>query len=109
MLEKSIELIQILFGSLFVLFIPGFAWTFVFFKKDEIDAIERIALSFGLSIALVPLLIFYLNYLFGIKITFINSTIAILILTLMPISNFVAKKHGLIPDKLVNLKALWKF
>ena len=72
--------------------------SFIIFDEDEIDVIERIALSFGLSIALFLLLIFYLNYLLGIKITFINSTIAILFLTLMPISIFFAKKRGLIPD-----------
>ena len=65
--------------------------SFIIFDEDEIDAIERIALSFGLSIALAPLLIFYLNYLFGIKITFINSTIAILILTIIPTSIFLPK------------------
>ena len=66
--------------------------SFIIFDEDEIDVIERIALSFGLSIALFLLLIFYLNYLLGIKITFINSTIAILFLTLMPISIFFCQK-----------------
>jgi len=48
-----LELLRIIFGSVFVLFLPGLAWSFVFFKKEEIDVIKRIALSFGLSIALV--------------------------------------------------------
>jgi len=63
-----LSLTRMIIGSIFVLFIPGFAWTFAFFEKNEIDAIERIALSFGLSIALVPLTIFYLNYLFTARI-----------------------------------------
>jgi uncharacterized membrane protein len=52
---------RIVFGSVFVLFLPGFVWTYVFFKKQE--RLERIALSFALSIAIVPLLVFYANLL----------------------------------------------
>jgi uncharacterized membrane protein len=87
-----IEVLRIILGSFFVLFIPGFAWSFVFFAIDEIDAIERIALSLGLSIAIIPLVIFYLNYLLGVKITLINSTIAILFLTLIPSVIYFARK-----------------
>lgn len=103
-----IEVLRIVFGSFFVLFMPGFAWSFVFFVKDEIDAIERIALSFGLSIAIIPLVIFYLNYLLGVKITLINSSIAILFLTLIPATIYFGKKRGLMPDKLSDLKKLWR-
>ncbi|MEA3295283.1 MAG: DUF1616 domain-containing protein [Euryarchaeota archaeon] len=80
-----LSLLRMVFGSIFVLFIPGFAWSFAFFKKEEIDVIERIALSFGLSIALVPLSVFYLNYLFHIKITAVNSFLVIIILTVIPL------------------------
>ncbi|GAH43738.1 unnamed protein product [marine sediment metagenome] len=72
------ELLRIIFGSVFVLFLPGLAWSFVFFKKGEIDAIERIALSFGLSIALVPLVVFWLNWLLKIKINLVTVTAVIL-------------------------------
>ena len=82
---KVFLVLRTLFGAIFVLFIPGFAWSFVFFGKDEIDWIERIALSFGLSIALVPLTIFWLNFLFHVKITLINSFIVVLTLILMPV------------------------
>jgi uncharacterized membrane protein len=75
---EIIELLRIPLGSVFVLFLPGYAWSFVFFKKGEIDLIERIALSFGLSIALVPLVIFWLNWLFTIRINIVNVTAVIL-------------------------------
>jgi len=73
-----LELLRIIFGFIFVLFLPGLAWSFVFFKKGEIDVIERIALSFGLSIALVPLVVFWLNWLLKIKINIVNVTAVIL-------------------------------
>jgi len=97
---EIMEILRIIAGSIFVLFIPGLAWSLVFFGRDEIDVIERIALSFGLSIAIVPLIIFYLNYLLGIRITLINSTVTILLITLIPASLYIAKNLGMMPDKL---------
>ena len=88
-----LSLFRIVFGSVFVLFIPGFTWTYLFFDRDEIDVIERIALSFGLSIALVPLSVFYLNYLFGVRITLVNCAIIIIVLTLAPLGWIRVKRH----------------
>jgi len=60
------DIFRILFGLPFVLFIPGYVLLFTLFPTKKtgkgIDGIERIALSFGLSIAVVPLLGFILNY-----------------------------------------------
>jgi len=77
---EVLSIIRAILGSAFVLFVPGLIWTYVFFAKKEIDWIERIALSFGLSIALVPLSVFYLNKVFGVKINFLNSFLIILAL-----------------------------
>ena len=54
-----------------VLFLPGYALiAALFIRKDDLDGIERIALSFGLSIAITPLLGLGLNYTpFGIRLT----------------------------------------
>ena len=68
----------------FVLFLPGYVLMAALFpgslrpKKPEIDWIERIALSFGLSIAVVPLLGLLLNYTpWGIRFTPFVASIAI--------------------------------
>ncbi|MCK9150746.1 DUF1616 domain-containing protein [Methanobacterium alcaliphilum] len=46
-----------IFGLLFVLFIPGYVLTAALFpKKSSVDGIERLALSFGLSLAISPLI-----------------------------------------------------
>lgn len=105
---------RIIFGSVYVLFLPGFILSFIFFpktrafedkdkrengkkgntedkkenreerkrkngerEKGSIDWIERLALSFALSIAVVPLVVFYLN-LIGVKINLLNSFLTIL-------------------------------
>jgi len=60
------QTLRVLFGLPFILFIPGYVLIFVLFpmRKTEkgIDSIERIALSFGLSIAVVPLIGLILNF-----------------------------------------------
>jgi len=56
------------FGSIYLLFLPGYRLTRVFFSDTEIDALERGALSFALSISMIPLLVFYLN-LAGVQIS----------------------------------------
>ncbi len=70
-------------GFILVFFIPGFAWTLVFFK--QVNILERIVLSFGLSIAVVTLSILVLNKLIGIRITGLNSVLIILVITVVPI------------------------
>ncbi|NQE05604.1 hypothetical protein C5S32_07005 [ANME-1 cluster archaeon GoMg1] len=62
--------VRILLGLPLVLFLPGYALIATLFpRKDDLDAIERIALSFGLSIAITPLLGLALNYTpFGIRL-----------------------------------------
>jgi len=61
---------RIVLGLPFILFFPGYALIATLFpEKKSLDLIERIALSFGLSIAVVPLIGFGLNYTpFGIRL-----------------------------------------
>ncbi|KCZ70619.1 Protein of unknown function (DUF1616) [Candidatus Methanoperedens nitroreducens] len=99
-----VEIIRIIFGSVFVMFLPGFAWSFVFFAKEEIDWIERIALSFGLSIALVPLAVFWLNYLLGVKIGILNVSIVVLALTGAAAGTYRLKGKYTLDDLLALLK-----
>lgn len=63
-----------------VLFIPGYALIAALFPgEEEIDLIERIALSFGLSIAVVPLTGLALNYTpWGIRLTPVVVSISVL-------------------------------
>lgn len=99
-----VEIIKLIIGSLFVLFLPGFAWSFVFFAKEEIDWIERIALSFGLSIAMVPIAVFWLNYFLGIKINLVNVSIVILVLIGAAIGAYRLKEKYTFKELLAALK-----
>jgi uncharacterized membrane protein len=78
-------------GAFYILFLPGFAVSFLFFARGAIDIIERIALSFALSVAIVPLVSFYLN-LVGVKIKF--WTVFLETLAIILISAVAAKFTG---------------
>ena len=76
------ESMRIVFGGVYVLFLPGFVLSFLFFGGRQIDWTERIALSFALSIAVVPLAVFYLN-LIGVKINLLNSFLTVLVIIIV--------------------------
>lgn len=63
--------VRIPLGLLMVLFVPGYNLIAALFpRRDDLDGIERVALSFGLSIAVVPLMGLGLNYTpWGIRLT----------------------------------------
>jgi hypothetical protein len=67
-------------GSVFVLFIPGYVAVEVLFPGDvDLNWIERLALSIGLSLALVPLVGFLLSYAsLGVRLTSIMGSLTIL-------------------------------
>ena len=66
-------------GLPLVLFLPGYALIAALFPKmDDLDGIERVALSFGLSIAVVPLIGLGLNYTpWGIRLIPILASLSI--------------------------------
>lgn len=80
---ERLPIVRALLGSILVLFLPGFAWTLVFFK--QLKVVERIVLSFGLSIVIVTLVILTLNVLLGVSITGLNSLLIIVTVTIIPV------------------------
>lgn len=70
---------RIILGLIFILFLPGYALIAALFpSRESIDWIERIALSFGLSIAVTPLIGLLLNYTpWGIRLEPIVTSLAI--------------------------------
>lgn len=73
----GLDSFRIVFGSAFILFLPGFSIVYNYFK--ELDILEKVALSFALSIATVPLLVFFLS-LIGMKITTLSTIIVVLVI-----------------------------
>ena len=102
---------KFVFCVAYILLLPGFLITHIFFPKQRIhsvfdyekkifvseregiDFVERIALSLVLSIAVVPLIMFYL-YLIGMKVNIINVLFVTtgLIIILLLILFFIMRK-----------------
>jgi uncharacterized membrane protein len=87
-------------GAIFVLWLPGYTFIKALFpvhvptktSTESLDPIERIALSLGMSIALVPTIGLLLNYTpWGIRLTPI--VLSLLALTLIFATTAIAREH----------------
>jgi uncharacterized membrane protein len=85
--ESSIRAMLVLPG---ILFFPGYCLIAALFPKySDIDFIERIALSFGLSIAIVPIIAFWLNFTpWGIRLNPILIALTVFILVMVLIAHY---------------------
>lgn len=99
----SIELIQnilirTLLGLPFLLFFPGYSLLLVLFpNRSEIEIIERIGLSFGISMAITPLSVFILYIVsFSLDITLIITILSILNI-IFSIIGYYRRQHSSTP------------
>ena len=87
----SMPVIRAVIGIILVFFAPGFVWTLVLFKR--ITHLERLVLSFALSLALVTLSILGLNIMINMRITGLNALLIILLLIIIPLIIYLAQKY----------------
>ncbi|MGB9694180.1 MAG: DUF1616 domain-containing protein [Fervidobacterium sp.] len=92
--------IRYVLGTIFVLWLPGYSFIKALFPKqvpiklstENLDTIERIALSLGMSLALVPIVGLLLNYTpWGIRLTPI--VLSLLALTVAFATVAVIREH----------------
>jgi uncharacterized membrane protein len=83
-------------GLPFILFFPGYTLICALFpKKKDLDGVERVALSIGLSLAVVPLIGLALNYTpWGIRL---NPILVSLFLFTFSMSIATAYRRGVLP------------
>jgi uncharacterized membrane protein len=91
---------RLVFGTVYLLFIPGFLLLWLTLPKindgdDSLDWIERYTLSVGISIAVVPLIIYLSRRLLGISINAVSifSEIGVFILILILFKAIYRIKH----------------
>lgn len=96
---EGLPVLRAVLGTILVFFLPGFAWTLVFFR--QINIIESVALSIGLSIATVTLSILAINKILGMRINGVNAILVIILITVVPViiclvSRFIRRRrqHG---------------
>lgn len=94
---------RIILGLALILFFPGYMLISALFpKRSDLDLIERLTLSFALSIALVPLMGFILNFTrWGIRL----YPILILLTAFMIVMSMVAwiRRARILPSKRFNI------
>lgn len=57
-----------------VLFVPGYCLSLALYpRKEDLDRLERIVLSFGFGIAATSIMVFYANKLLGVPLTALTS------------------------------------
>jgi hypothetical protein len=92
--------VRYVLGSIFVLWLPGYTFIKALFPTqvpikmptEDLDSVERIALSIGMSLALVPITGLFLNYTsWGISTT--PVTISLLALTIIFATAAVIREH----------------
>jgi len=92
--ENAIPIVyaRYVLGAIFVLFLPGYTFIRALFPEKELDNIERVALSMGMSIALVPITGLILNYTpWGIRTT--PVTLSLLALTTIFATAAITREH----------------
>jgi hypothetical protein len=90
-------LLRYVAGAVFVLWFPGYSFMKALFPRrrgtKEIDSLERTALSFGMSLALVPIVGLLLNYTpWGIRL--IPVTLSLLTLTIVFAVTGLVREHS---------------
>lgn len=77
--SSALLYVRYILGGIFVLFIPGFLLiSALYARSEEMDMLERVALSIGLSLAVVPLIGLVLNYTpWGIRLEPIMVSLAL--------------------------------
>ena len=81
-----------------MLFLPGYCLIAALFPKNsDIDLIQRIALAFGISIAIVPLIVLWLHFTqFGIGLDSILFALSVFILVMILIAHI---RRALLPSE----------
>ena len=101
MLVKGGPLIPIryLLGAISVLFMPGYSMVEALYPRgDEMAPLERLALSIGLSLAVVPLIGLMLNYTpWGIKLIPVVASNAALTIALLTAAALRKMRYASIP------------
>lgn len=79
--------VRVVLGIPLILFLPGYSLIAALFpKKSDLESIERIILSFGLSIVVTPIIGLLMNYTFGITVTPLLLALSLFIILM----NFIA-------------------
>ena len=81
MIEDILGILRVIFGLLFLFFVPGFALLLALFPKKELSVAERIGFSGALSIVADMLTVLFIDLVLHIPTTALNIVLSLLTLT----------------------------
>jgi uncharacterized membrane protein len=98
------DIVGVVISTILIYLLPGFVWTYVIFDKKQllvgdepsvvIKALERIALSIGLSLVLVPLTTFVLNIFVTLSPSVLNTLLISLLPTVIGVILYFLRSRG---------------
>lgn len=95
--------ILVMIGTLIIYFIPGFTWAVFFLWPLEggtqnsdrfIQVMELIALSIGISIAIIPLFFFFTNVFLDVGSNLLSVIFVSFVPTIFGLTMILLKKNG---------------
>jgi uncharacterized membrane protein len=90
--------LRMILGLAFILFFPGYTLIAALFpRKRDLDGVQRLALSFGLSLAVVPLIGLILNYTWEIRVYPILTSLLIFIVVMASLALY--RRQLLMPEE----------
>lgn len=95
-LIPTLKVMRAILGLPYVLFFPGYFLVSALFPgKDDLEGLERLALSLGLSLAIIPLIGLVLNYTpFGIRLWPVTIFLYVFMLAMTRVAQFRRKRLG---------------
>ena len=104
-IAPPLKYLRYVLGSVTVLFIPGYVAIEALYPRDkDLSPLERLALSIGLSLAIVPLIGLLLNYTpWGIRLTPILASLTLYTLVVIMIAAY--RKYKLVKQLLSPLRS----
>lgn len=87
----AVQVIRAVLAFVLMFFLPGFCWTLLFFTN--LSVIERIAISIGISIALVTLTVIILSIFLNLPINALSIFLISIILSGIPASVYSYKRQ----------------
>ncbi|MBN1195558.1 MAG: DUF1616 domain-containing protein [Methanomicrobiaceae archaeon] len=79
-----IGIVRAIAGIVLITFVPGYALSWAIFpRRDRVPLVDRIALSFVLSIIGVIAAVLFIDIVLGVETTAVNLVIAVIVLTVL--------------------------
>jgi len=86
---------RVIAGIVFVMFLPGYAWSLSVFPRGSLAALERAIYSIAISISLVSAAFFFANRLLGVSINITSSSLILAAVTVLGLANAWCGNRGI--------------